>query len=320
MNKLKQMAAKRWSINSDDLQLRQQKNCLHQSLPEGLGIGNSTIVQLDHDLSYIQTHYMPSKDLAVQSKIEYQEPRLMVTLGLKGQSCFAGKRGDELIFTEGYTSITTLQSSIGERHYEAHKDTLQLRFALNKSWLDRYFGEAKSAQLFNNNGTQLLNCQPISHQALCAAQQLMNCDLSKTSSRLFMHAQAMSLLAFELSDLCDDTRQKSEEFNQKDAALAKLARDILLAEFKNPPSIEQLSRRVGTNQCKLKKLFHHFFDNTPYGLLLEIRMTNAYHLLEATSCQVSVAAESVGYSHASNFSTAFIKHFGISPKDVAKKR
>ncbi|MFA5018281.1 MAG: helix-turn-helix transcriptional regulator, partial [Methylobacter sp.] len=86
-----------------------------------------------------------------------------------------------------------------------------------------------------------------------------------------------------------------------------------------PPSVEELSKRAGTNQFKLKKLFHHFFNNTPYGLLLEIRMNNAYQLLESGQCQVGVAADRVGYSHASNFSTAFIKHFGISPKAISKK-
>ena len=134
-----------------------------------------------------------------------------------------------------------------------------------------------------------------------------------------MHGQAMSLLAAELGHLCEEKSDNSGRFNQKDQEIAKLARDILFHEFKNPPSVHELSKRVGTNQFKLKKLFHHFFNNTPYGLLLEIRMNNAYQLLESTHCQVNIAADLVGYNHASNFTAAFIKHFGISPKAVSKK-
>jgi len=208
---------------------------------------------------------------------------------------------------------------MGERQYQAHKPTMQLRFALNKNWLNRYFGEHKTNPLFNKSGIQLLSYRPISPQAICAAQQLLNCNESRETNRIFMHGQVMSLLAFELSHLCADKRRNSAEFNQKDAAIAKSARDILFREFKNPPSVEELSKRAGTNQFKLKKLFHHFFNNTPYGLLLEIRMNNAYQLLESGQCQVGVAADRVGYSHASNFSTAFIKHFGISPKAISKK-
>ncbi|MCX7100779.1 MAG: AraC family transcriptional regulator [Methylobacter sp.] len=315
----KQATTKRWCIGSDELQFHQQKDCLYQSLPEDLGVGSSAIFQLDQDLGYIETRYTPSKDLAVLSRIDYQEPRLVVTLGLKGQSRFSGNSGDELVFSEGYTSITTIQSSIGERQYEAHKSTMQLRFTLNKNWLIRYFGEEKTAKLFSKNGMQLLNYQPISPQAMYAAQQLLNCNLSTETSRIFMHGQAMSLLAVELIPLSEDKRRNLTRLDQKDAAIAKSARDILLREFGNPPSVEDLSKQVGTNQFKLKQLFHHFFSNTPYGLLLEIRMNNAYQLLEATQCQVSVAADLVGYNHASNFSNAFIKYFGISPKAISKK-
>jgi AraC family transcriptional activator of pyochelin receptor len=80
--------------------------------------------------------------------------------------------------------------------------------------------------------------------------------------------------------------------------------------------VQDLSRRVGTNQLKLKQLFHHFFNSTPYGVLLEIRMHAAHRLLESTHCQVAAAAESVGYRHTSNFSVAFTKYFGISPKHI----
>jgi AraC-like DNA-binding protein len=315
----KQSPLKRWSISSDDLRSRQQQNCLYQSLPEELGMGRSAEFQLDHDMSFIETRYTPSKNLAVLNKIEFQEPRLIVTLGLKGQSRFAEKGGDELVFNEGYTSITTLQSSIGERQYEAHKPTLQLRFALNKSWLDRYFGNTKTSQIFNHKSPKLLTNQRTSPQAICIAKQLLISNTSNETNRLFIHGQAMSLLSFELNQLCGDTRQNSAEFTQRDEAIAKLARDILFREFKNPPSVEELSRRVGINQCKLKKLFHYCFKNTPYGLVLDFRMTNAYQLLESTRCQVAVAAEMSGYSHASNFSAAFIKHFGIAPKEITKK-
>jgi len=165
MRETQQNTAKRWRIRADDLpsQVQQQKNCLHQSLPEAAGVGYSNIFQLDEDLSYIETLYTPSRDLAVLSHIENPEPRMVITLGLKGHSRFSGNQGDEVIFNEGYTSITTFNSSIGERHYEANKSITQLRFSLSKKWLDRYFGENKFTQFFNKSGIQQLSYQPISY-------------------------------------------------------------------------------------------------------------------------------------------------------------
>ena len=321
MGNIQQSTARRWRISSDDLPLtfQQQPDCLHQSLPDGLGDGHTNIFQLDHDLSYMETDYRPTKDLAVLSKIESQEPRLTVTLGLKGSSSFSGHQGDEIVFKEGYTTITAFNSSLGERHYEAHKSIRQLRFSISKNWLDRYFGENKLMPLCNQSGILQVSCHPISHQGIIAAQQLLNNNVQREVRRLFMQSQAMSLLAAELSHLWHKSSENSGRYTQKDRAIAMAAQEILSREFKNPPSVEVLSKRVGTNQFKLKKLFHHFFNNTPYGLLLEIRMNNAYRLLESTRCHVNVAADFVGYSHASNFSSAFIKYFGIAPKVILKK-
>jgi len=321
MKKTQLLTTNRWSIRADDLpsQFEQQKQCLQQSLPEEAGVGHSKSFHLDEGLSYIETLYTPTRDLAVLSHIESPEPRMVVTLGLKGHSRFSGNQGDEVVFNEGYTSITAFTSSIGERQYEANQSIMQLRFSMSKKWLDRYFGENRFMPLFNKSGVQQISYQPISHQGIMAAQQLLTGNVSREARRLFIHGQAMSLLASELSHLCEEKSENSGRFNQKDREIAKLARDILFHEFKNPPSVEALSKRVGTNQFKLKKLFHHFFNNTPYGFLLEIRMNNAYRLLESTRCHVNVAADFVGYGHASNFSAAFIKHFGISPKTISKK-
>lgn len=314
-------STKRWCIKNDDLpaHFHAQKHCVHQTLPDELGVGYSNVFQLDTDLSVIETHYTPAKALGVLSHIDSQEPRMVVTLGLKGQSCFADYRGEELIFNEGYTSIATFNSSVGERQYHANQSVTQLRLSLSKKWLDRTIGEAQSAKLFTTKTMQLLSCHPISAQGMIAAQQLLTANVALEMKRVFMHAQAMSLLAAELSYLYQEKPKASMKVTARDKVIAQLARDILHNEFQHPPSVAELAKRVGTNPFKLKRLFQHFFNNTPYGVLLDSRMNKAYQLLVSTGCQVSVAADFVGYSHANNFSAAFIKHFGIAPKIIAKQ-
>ncbi|MGZ5051957.1 MAG: helix-turn-helix transcriptional regulator [Methylobacter sp.] len=307
----------RWRISSDELELERQPDCIRQSLPARLGHGHYRIFQLDQGLSYIETRYAPTADLAVLSRMDCEEPRLVVTLGLQGRSRFAADNGNDMVFNEGYTAITAIRSSAGERQYQAQKQVLQLRFALNKHWLDRYVGESASAKLFGKPGAHLLNCQPISPQAIHLARQLLDCDTSKPTGRMLMHGHAMSLLASELNRLTDN--RDLPTFEPQDAAIAQAARDILSREFKHPPSVAELAKRVGTNQCKLKKLFHRFFDSTPYGVLLDIRMQQAYRLLESRRCQVGVAADLVGYNQAGNFSAAFTRYFGVAPKHIGKK-
>lgn len=311
----------RFSIDSGDLpiQYHQQRNCLQQSLPNQLGDGQTTIFQLDQDLSFIDTQYTPANDLTILSKMDNHEPRIVVTLGLKGNSCFLGNVDSEVIFKAGFTTITSFNSSAGERQYDAQQSIRQLRLSIGKQWLDKYFGEIKSAQFFKKNNAKVISHKPISTQGIMSAQQLTNCNIAEELRLIYMHGQAMTLLAAELAHIFEDNNQYSGQYNQRDKAIAELARDILLDEFKNPPSVAELSKRAGTNQFKLKKLFHHFFNNTPYGLLFEHRMNHAYQLLESTHYQVAVVADLVGYNHASNFTTAFTTHFGISPKIVAKQ-
>ena len=315
-------ASDRWRIGTDEFEssFLEAKQCLHQPLPEIAGIGHTDFYQLDQDLSYIETCYKPSKNLAVLNRVELKEPRMVVTVTLKGYSSFKSHDGDEVLFSEGYTTITAFNSSIGERLYEENQETTQLRFSLSKKWIDHYLDEKLSQQLFVHGGIQHISFRPISLPGIKAAQQLLACNLDRKLKRLFMQGQAMTLLACELAHLSEDGDPESERFNLRDMNTAQAARDILLREFRSPPSVNELAKRVGTNQFKLKQLFHHFFNNTPYGVLLEVRMEQAYRLMQSTRCQVSHAADFVGYSHVSNFSSAFVNFFGFSPKHITKNK
>ncbi len=316
LNGTRHIKPSRWSINIEDLPLDRQQDCLRQRLPDETGAGISDIFQLDRGLSYIETQYTPSIDLSILSRMDNPEPRLVVTLGLQGKSRFAGNRGDEVVFREGYTTITAFQSSVGERQYQSGDTVTQLRFSVDEQWLAKYCGEDSFKAYFRKSDVQTLSFQPISPQASIAAQQMLKCKVPAELKQIAMHGLALTILAQELPSLCVGKRASSAEFKPKDHSIAEAAREILRREFKNPPSVQELSRRVGTNQFKLKQLFHHFFNSTPYGVLLEIRMHAAYRLLESTHCRVAIAAEFVGYGHASNFSATFTKYFGISPKNI----
>lgn len=320
MQKTQPLRPKYWSINAQDLVMQAHKhaNSLQQTLPEELGMGYSNIFQLDPDLSYIETQYAPTRDLAILSQIDTQEPRMVITLDLQGQSRFIAHHGQEIVFTEGCTSITTFNSSLGERQYAANSAVTQLRFAITKSWLEKYL-DSQHDTWFGNGSVKQLSHRPISQTGLMAAQQLLNNKASGQFKQILMHAQALSILAAELEPLCTEQSASAKRFNAKDQKIAQLAREILAQEFKNPPSVADLAKRLGTNQFKLKQLCHHFYNTTPYGLLADIRMQIAYQMLETGQYHIGVVADFVGYAHASNFSSAFVKYYGVSPKTMVKK-
>ena len=307
----------RIELKNDDFLLENDKNTrIHrQTLPDNLG-GYSDIFQLENDLSYIETRYKPVKHLSVLSKIDSQEPRLVITLGLKGQSYFVNNENQEIVFKEGYTSITAFDSITGERQFQSEQEIIQLRFSMGKRWLDKYFGEKNSHRFFQQDMMQTLSNRPTSYIGMRCAQQLVNCQLPKEFKPMFIHGQAISIITAELTCLFEEKKPcKPCEYETAQRAFA-----ILKLEFKTPPSVAELASRVNVNESKLKKLFHDIFNDTVYGVLLTIRMEIAYQLLQANVQSVAHIAEFVGYGHLSNFSTAFTRYFGFPPKNIKLKK
>lgn len=310
-----------WTIKNEELPATfvREQNCLRQSLIQEAGYGYTKIAALDHDLSYLETHYQPRRDFTILSHMDYQEPRIVVTLGLKGRSRFAGRCGDDVVFDDGYTTIVAFSSSQGERQYTAGEPITQLRFSLSKSWLDRYLGERADAGAVSQSGHRVLSHRPTSAQSMILAQQLLAGDVPEQMLPAFRHGQALLILASELVPLIAGSDNEYTRVDAREMALANAARAILFNEYQDPPTVLQLARRIGTNQIRLTQLFHRCFNNTPYGLLFEIRMQKAYELLESRRFPIDTVADLVGYKHASSFSAAFTRHFGISPKHIAKK-
>ena len=90
--------------------------------------------------------------------------------------------------------------------------------------------------------------------------------------------------------------------------------------MKNPPNLTELSKLVNLNEFKLKYGFKKLFNITPYNFLLEHKLFHAKNLLENGDMNVSEIAAIVGYKQLHGFSNAFVKRFGVRPKDLMKSR
>ena len=310
-----------WRVHSDELAWLSmtESRSQQQSLPDHIGDCHSRFFSLDSGLNYIETRYKPNCNLTVSNRMAQQEPRMVLTVGLSGHSQFQADHQDAIAFRGGYSTITTFNASEGERQYQADQSVTQLRFSMTQSWLAHYFGEGAFEQFFANNALQLIRHHPSASSSILAGQSLLKTDLPLRAQSLFRQGQAMTIIASELGQLLNE-QTSSIRFTTHDKRIAERARDILAADLKNPPSVEALSKQVGSNPFKLKQVFHHYFDTTPYGMLLDLRMQNAHQLLTSGQYPVSVVSEAVGYRHPSNFSAAFIKYFGFPPKQLNKSR
>ncbi len=98
------------------------------------------------------------------------------------------------------------------------------------------------------------------------------------------------------------------------------ARDLLLADLTQAPTIAALARECGLSAVKLKRGFRQVFNQSVYGLFQRERMHEARRRFIEDHVPVTVVATDLGYANASHFAAAFQKQFGAPPSAFKRRR
>jgi len=150
-----------------------------------------------------------------------------------------------------------------------------------------------------------------------AAARLARLMGDERSPRLLIHAAALEFLAWSLDAYQSGQSSATEEAcSIRDRKRLVVARERLLQDLSDPPTIAELARETGLNQLKLKRGFKAMFGHSVYALFQRERMDRARQLLQRHG--VAETAMMVGYSNASHFSAAFRKQFGVLPREARR--
>lgn len=292
---------------------------MRQQLPEDLGECYSERMALDDDLTVVRLRYRPTHNLIEETASPHNQHMLVITFGMQGNSGYKGADGSAVPFRAGYTTITSFQMSIGERCYEAGTTVSQLRLLIGESMLNKYIGEHRTRQLLGNGNVRQLAFQKTSAASHSHANALIRYLNLGVTGTLDMHIHTLSLLSEQLKLLTPAGNSEKLQFSTTDIEKLDRVRDLMIKQMDQPLTIPYLCAAVGLNEFKLKEGLHYRFNTTPHRMLHEIRMRKAYTLLES-GCQVAQAAYQVGYKFPNNFSAAFTRFFGKTPKSVFGKR
>jgi AraC-like DNA-binding protein len=161
---------------------------------------------------------------------------------------------------------------------------------------------------------------------VCCSTQVLLFDMLNTKyhsvyKQIYLEAKALELLlATHKVYLEHITPEEGCKFLSHAEEREKIisAREIILNRLDNPPTIPELARVTGMNQCYLKKGFKEVYGMTIYEFVQEQRMMKAKILLTSADYSISSVAEMVGFSSVSNFSTAFKKYTGILPSEFSQ--
>lgn len=149
---------------------------------------------------------------------------------------------------------------------------------------------------------------------------LLQHNYSNALENIYVNSQLQTLLLYGLECLTDQRAEESFvcRFLATDTARDTIlqAREILLQRIGEPITIKELSRKVGTNECYLKKGFKEMFGTTIFEFYQTQRMEHAKYLLYEKGVSVTEVSALLGYSSISHFSTAFKKHTGLKPCEL----
>lgn len=150
-----------------------------------------------------------------------------------------------------------------------------------------------------------------------AVQHILQCPYQGFTKRMYLESKVWELMALLLDDITQEQSRTTTRPTLKPEDVERIhqARNILVQQFENPPSLMELARQVGLNDCTLKRGFRQVFGTTAFGLLHDYRLEHARQLLDTRDFNIAEVARSVGIANRSYFASAFRKKFGVSPRE-----
>jgi AraC-like DNA-binding protein len=151
------------------------------------------------------------------------------------------------------------------------------------------------------------------HSALASAYDLINSPMQAQFRYRQLLASANNVLLHFIRALVEPKKPLDIYSNR----LAK-AKKLLTGNLTTRYSLESLANEVGISRTKLIEEFKRQFGVTASEFQREVRLNESYRLVAQTNKSITFIAEETGFSSSNNFSTAFKKHFGVTPREVRK--
>lgn len=147
------------------------------------------------------------------------------------------------------------------------------------------------------------------------AKELNAATLKDMETYLSFQSKLMEFLS-----CCLHFRDRNAEspLNANDIAVVNKARQFLLDNLRQPPSIPNLARYCNTNSCKLKKDFKRAYHTTIYAYTKEKRLEKSKALLKNADLSIANIANQIGYANPSKYASAFKVHTGMTPSEYKK--
>jgi AraC-like DNA-binding protein len=181
------------------------------------------------------------------------------------------------------------------------------------------------AEIIQSDKAALLSQQnlPISFPMHQCIRDIMHGGFEGGLKLLFLQSKCIELLTLQ-AQMYEDIAKRSStgqlftNISSHDKESIMYAREYLLQNALQPPSLTELARIAGINEFKLKQGFKQVFNNTVFGYLSDFKLNEARDLLLQGDTTIKEVSDNLGYSSVQHFSNAFRKKFGMPPGKLKK--
>ncbi len=162
--------------------------------------------------------------------------------------------------------------------------------------------------------------EDISPTMAIVLNQIFNYNQNSSIKNLYLKGKSYELLSL-FFNTNDDSNPDHCPFllDEENVLKIKKAKEIIINQMAEPPSLQELADKVNISLKKLKEGFKQIYGDTVFNYLLDYKLEYARKLLESGSYNVNEVGLKIGYSTASHFISAFKKKFGITPKKYITK-
>jgi AraC-like DNA-binding protein len=166
-----------------------------------------------------------------------------------------------------------------------------------------------------NKGKKYYKDRIISPSMMIVLNQMINYNLNSSIKNLYFKGKTLELLSLYFNKSEDANIEQCPFLSdENNVAKIKKAKDIIIANMTEPPSLQELADQIGLSLKKLKEGFKQIYGDSVFSFLFHHKMEVARKLLDTSNFNVNEVGLKVGYSTSSHFITAFKKKYGTTPK------
>lgn len=214
----------------------------------------------------------------------------------------------------GEKSELSFQKKIAYETFDIH---------LPLSMISRYAGEHLRLDYFLNQialaqsvglSENCIQITPLLYQAI---QDIKHCTFEGLTRKIYLESKINEILAYCFENQIPSAATK---LTSRDMECIHFAAHLIQSHLSQPLTIEEIAKKIGINQTKLKMGFKQLYGTTVFGYLQQLRMNQAKNFLLDTTASIEEISIKCGYINTSNFSNAFKKHLGYTPSALRQNQ